>query len=376
MQTMGAAWLMVQLSASPHMVALVQTALTLPIFLLVVLGGKLADQIDRRTYLLFAHGFMALIALGLSLLVSLKIMTPELLLCGLFLLGCGMAMRMPAWQATMSSLVESDEIHSAASLNGMSFNFARAVGPALTGILAQYLAISLVFWLTFLFMLVMVLAFWRWRSPSAQNRAGLEQPYKSPSQVGFSPIFQTKRFHALLIQTFFLFLSFSCLWSLLPAFTAIYLHMTALSSGFLLGCLGAGAVAGGVCLPPLKAKMGINHCLCLAALLLGVVLVFIGLNTGRILLWLAVLGAGWSWALIASSLNGTVQGLFPVAYRARGISIYLMVMYGGTTFGSWIWGYLSLYRGMRASFFAASAVALFACGLILKRTLHTQNAGV
>lgn len=150
-------------------------------------------------------------------------------------------------------------------------------------------------------------------------------------------------------------------------------HMTASSSGFLLGCLGAGAVAGETCLPSLKAKIGIHQCLCLASLLLGFMLIFIGLNTNRVVLWPAVLGAGWSWAFIASGLNGIVQGLFPVDYRARGISIYLMILYGGTTFGRWVGGYFSLYQGMKVSFFAASAIALLACGLIFKQAIYTKN---
>lgn len=139
---MGAAWLMLQLNAFPKLVAFTQTAMTFPVFLLVIPAGVLADHYDRRTILLLTQTIMVLIAFGLSSLISLGSINASLLLVGVFLLGCGIAVKMPIWQAAISNLVEPQDIQNAAILNGMSFNFSRSVGPTLAGGLA-FLAASL-----------------------------------------------------------------------------------------------------------------------------------------------------------------------------------------------------------------------------------------
>lgn len=144
-QTMAAAWLMLHLSASAQMVAWVQAAMTFPIFLLVVPAGILADLKDRTTFLLLTHIGMALVAIGMGILTVFDMMSAHFLLVGTALLGCGAALTMPAWQAAVASLVEPADIHSAAALNGISFNLARAAGPALPGLVAQSRGIGILF---------------------------------------------------------------------------------------------------------------------------------------------------------------------------------------------------------------------------------------
>lgn len=365
MQGMGAAWLMVQLSSSSQMVALIQTAMTLPIFLLVVPAGILADRFDRRSYLLATHVAMAIAAFGLSIIIALEAVTPSLLLLGTFLLGCGAAMTMPAWQAATSSLVEPTEIHSAAALNGMSFNFARTLGPALAGLIAQISAIALIFWMNAASYLALIFVFWRWRSTSANAITGPKAPRKSRS-FGFGHILQHERFIALLVRTFLIFFGASSMWSLLPAFAGLELHMNASSVGLLMGTIGAGAIVGGMLLPSLKARVGIDRLTRIAAALLGFALFLAACNVNYFALWLAMVLTGMGWAFIVSGLNGTAQSTFPVQIRGKAISVYLMAMYGGTTSGSWTWGLISTSYGVPYTFVAAATMLLI-CAWALKR---------
>ncbi|NLH82453.1 MAG: MFS transporter [Phyllobacteriaceae bacterium] len=358
MQGMGAAWMMVQLSMSPQLVAWVQTAMTLPILLIVVPAGLVADHTDRRTFLFFTHFGMAVTALALGILATGGGMTPTLLLSGTFLLGCGTAMTMPAWQAAISTLVDPAEIHSAATLNGMSFNFARTIGQALAGWVAQIWAVGVIFWLNAVSFLGLVFVFWRWRFAANGGETRPLAPRRPQMLAGFHTILASVGFRALLLRTFLIFFGASCMWSLLPAFAGIQLRLDAPGVGLLMSAIGAGAVAGGGLLPSLNARIGIGRLTSLAAALLGVSLLSLTAEGRFGSIWFSMAATGVGWAFVVSSLNGTAQSMFPVEIRARAISIYLMAMYGGTTVGSWTWGVLSASHGMNFTFVVAGAMLL------------------
>ena len=298
---------------------------------------------------------------GLSLLITYKTITPISLLFVMFLLGCGAAMRMPAWKTIMSSLVTHAETHNAATLNGMSFNFARAVGPALAGLIALSANISLIFWSNTLSVLGMAFVISPWRLAHAVPHWSSCKQAASPHNHGFSLILCTKKFQALLLRTFCIFFGTSSIWSLLPAFAGIQLRMSLLSTGLLLGIIGAGAVLGGFFIPLLKARLGSDRLTCSASILIGLALLLISLTHGFLPLCFALMIIGFGWAFLVSSLNGTAQSMFPVGIRARALSIYLMSMYGGTSLGGWVWGYLSVHQGLCFSFFT-SGFFLFICG--------------
>lgn len=365
MQTMGAAWLMLQLNASPKMTALIQTAMTFPVFLLVIPAGLLADRYDRRTILLLTQIIMVLIALGLSSLISLGDINASLLLAGVFLLGCGVAVKMPIWQAAISSLVEPQDIQNAALLNGMSFNFSRSVGPALAGGLAFFGCMASIFWMNSLFLMGLAFAFLKWRLADKTCNTSLPKPPKSLKLADFKLILQTKNLRPLLLRVFLIFFGASCLWSLFPAFAALSLQMSSSFIGSLLGMIGLGGVIGGHLLPYLRHKWGIDRVTRLAAVILGAMLLLISFSQNRLFLWPVMMMAGVGWVFAVSGLNGVMQSMFPSALRARAISVYLMAMYAGSTAGSLSWGVLSTNETMRGSF-ASAGLILIICGIALK----------
>ncbi|MFC7067932.1 MFS transporter [Brucella rhizosphaerae] len=358
MQGMGAAWLMAQLSQSTQMVALVQTAVTLPVFLFVVPAGILADRTNRASFLLVTHGIMALGALGLGIVISSGQVTPGILLLGTFLIGSGAALTMPAWQAAVSTLIEPQQIHSAAALNGMSFNFARTVGPAAAGFIAQAATVAAIFWINAVSFFGMIFVFWRWRAEGGFTTKEQAKTSNAASSFVFASIMRHNAFRSLLLRTFICFFGASSMWSLLPAFAALNLNMKASEVGLLMGTIGAGAVLGGVLIPNAKAKLGINHLIGLASLKLGLALIFTAWNGVIGIIWLSMVLTGVGWAFIVSGLNGTAQIMFPKEIRARAISTYLMAMYGGTTLGSFFWGVLSSHTGVNTTFLIAGTLLI------------------
>lgn len=370
MQGMGATWLMVQISSSSQMVALVQTAMTLPIFLLVIPAGIIADKYDRPTFLLLTHTAMGLAALGLSILVTFDIATPETLLFGTFLIGCGAAMTMPAWQAAMSTLVEPHELHSAAALNGMSFNFARAVGPAIAGFIAQAAALSMIFWINAISYLGLIIVFRRWSKTSTRSSRRECAENIPSSTASFRHFLSDIRFRALLLRTFVCFFAASSMWSLLPAFAGIELRMQASEVGLLLGTIGFGAVLGGVFVPTLKDSIGINRLTLFAPALLGFALILVSWKGETYWIWISMLLTGLGWAFVVSGLNGSAQGMFPKGLRARAISVYLMVMYGATSAGSALWGAVSAHWGLGTAFLVSGAMLTISIGILLRWSIE------
>lgn len=145
MQTVGAAWIMTTLSSSPLMVSLVQTAMTLPVFLFGLPGGVVADLVDRRRWLIFTQGTMLLAAVLLCGLAFAGFLQDWSLLLLTFLLGTGSALNMSAWMATTVAVLPRDQVPAAVSLSAISTNVARALGPALAGLLIAWTGSASVF---------------------------------------------------------------------------------------------------------------------------------------------------------------------------------------------------------------------------------------
>lgn len=167
-----------------------------------------------------------------------------------------------------------------------------------------------------------------------------------------------KRFRALVLRTFLIFFGASSMWSLLPALAGLNLHMTASTTGMLMGAIGAGAVAGGYMLPLLKERFGVDRLTRFAAAQLALALLLAISPGSHMTIWLSMTLTGVGWAQIVSGLNGAAQTMFPCHICARAISAYLMGMYGGTAAGSWVWGAVSGSSGIESAFCTAAAILL------------------
>ena len=354
MQNVGATWLMTELSASALMIALVQAATNLPVFLLAVPSGALADIVDRRRLLLVAQGWMLLVAAALAAATYAGLMTPWLLLALTFLLGLGSALNSPAWQATTPELVPREEVPAAVALGGVSMNVARAVGPAAGGLVVAAAGPAAAFLLNAVSFLGVLFVLARWRRPREENALPAER-LVGAMRAGLRYVRHSPAFRAVLVRAAAYVVGASSLLALLPVLIKQDAGLGPAHYGVLLGCFGAGAVVGVVLLPALARWLDpdrtmVASTLVLAAATLGVAWL------PYYALWCALLvPAGAAWLAALTRLNAAAQASAPRWVRARALAVYLLVFFGGMAAGSMLWGYAADRAGAAVSLTASAA---------------------
>jgi MFS family permease len=355
MQNVGAVWLMGTLGGSAVLVALVQSAVTLPVFLTALPAGALADIVDRRRLLLVTQTWMLLSATALAVLTHLGSVTPAMLLLLTFSLGLGTAMNMPAWQAIQPELVPRREFPQAVALGSASINVGRAIGPAIGGILVAAAGTEAVFAInaiSFLGILV-VLATWR-RERSVSDlpterlagamRAGLRYARHSPA------------LRAVLARSATYMIGASAFLALLPVVARSELHMSAAGFGALLTCFGAGAVISTATLPRMRERVDVDRLVVGATLLVALALLAIAVAEYVVVAVVASLFGGVAWVICLSSFNIAAQRALPAWVRARGMGFYLLTVQGGTAAGAALWGLVAQQAGVRVAMAAAAGV--------------------
>ncbi|MCL4501203.1 MAG: MFS transporter, partial [Deltaproteobacteria bacterium] len=254
MQSVGAAWFMTSLSKSPVLVALVQVATTLPMFMLSLPAGALADIVDRRRLLLFTQAWMTAASALLGVLTLAGLTTPWLLLTFTFLLGLGAALNGPAWMAIVPELVPRRELLQAISLNSAGFNLSRAVGPAAGGAVIATAGVGATFLLNALSFLGVLWVIYRWQRPASDTALPGERMLAA-MRSGLRYVRHAPKLKAALIRAALFMLVSSSLWALLPLVARYELKGGPSDFGILLGCFGLGAVAGAALLPRLQRYM-------------------------------------------------------------------------------------------------------------------------
>jgi MFS family permease len=355
MQTVGAQWLLLEQAHASVLVALVQTADMLPNVLFGVVGGVLADTLDRRRLLIAVQTFMVITAVLLTVLTAIGQMPPALLLTFTFLLGSGSVLSLPAYQSLVPQLVPRSQIAAAATLSSVSINLARAIGPALAGILIARVGVAAVFGLnaaTFLFYGVVV-AFWH---PPLRARPQRPEHFVAALRTGgryvrYSPV--TRR---VMLRAALFLVPGSALWALLPLVATQGLGQGASGYGLLLAALGIGAVAGSFALPYLRSRLTDNLLTAAASVVYAAALAIVVLVPNVVVAILALLPAGIAWIAVLSTMNAALQLFLPAWVRARGLSIYLTVFFGSQALGAVAWGAIAVPFGLRATFLIAAAV--------------------
>lgn len=353
MQDVGAAWLMTSLAPSPMMVALVEAATTLPMFMLALPAGAFADIIDRRRLLIFTQGWMLIAATGLGVLTLLGITTPWVLLTFTFLLGLGAAMNAPAWQAIVPELVPIQELPAAIALNSVGFNISRAIGPALGGLVVAAAGPYAAFLLNAVTFLGVIVLLYRWRRPPRESTLPAERLFGAV-RAGLRYVRQSPSLRAVLVRSGLFIIFGSALWALLPLFARIELGRGPAGYGTLLTCLGAGAVAGATVLPTIRRSLSIDLIAICATIVFALVLIALAYLRDFRLVCLAMIAGGGAWLTLLSNLNTAVQASVPSWVRARAISVYLLVFFGGFAGGSTIWGATATHLGLKTTFVIAS----------------------
>lgn len=360
MHSVGVVWMMTTLSPSPTMVALVQTAGSLPLFFLAFPAGALADIVDRRKLLLFSQAWMLVAAGGLGLLTFLGLVGPWSLLAFTFLLGAGSAMNGPAWQAIMPELVDRPDLASAITLNGVGMNLARAVGPALGGLIVALAGAGAVFLLNAASFLGVMVVLYRWKREARVTVAPAERTLGA-IRAGFRYMKFDPDFRILLIRTGGFILPASALWALLPVVARDALKVGSGGYGLLLGGLGAGAVVTATALPWIRQRLRLDRLVMIATLLFGGATLALAFTTSFPLACAEMVMGGVAWMALMSSLNVAAQTSVPRWVQARALAAYALVFQGGMAIASAAWGELATRAGTPVALrWAAVGLALSA----------------
>ncbi|WP_199512047.1 MFS transporter [Nucisporomicrobium flavum] len=354
MQTVGAQWLLVDEPNAGTLVSLVQTAGTLPVLLLALPGGVLADSLDRRRLLIWVQLFQVGVGVALTALTLAGVMTPPLLLTLTFALGCGMALTNPAYQAVIPELVPRSQIPEAAALGSIGMNLARSVGPALAGLLVAHVGVAAVFGINAVSFLVFAVALFLWHRRPPED-AGLPEPFVAALRAGGRYVRHSPVMRRLLLRVSVFIVPAVALWALLPLVASRRLGMGAGGYGLLLGALGVGAVLGALVLPRIRSALSANGMLAAAGLTYAVVLAILALVRVPAVAVVVLVPAGAAWMAVLSSLNAEVQLFLPRWVRARGLGTYQTVFFGGQAIGAVLWGLVADRIGLVPALLAAGA---------------------
>jgi len=354
-QSVGAAWMMSSI-ASAQMVALVQASVTLPIMLLSLAAGALADTVDRRKIMLAAQTFMLLVSAGLSVMTYLGLITPWVLLSFTFLIGCGVAFNGPAWQASVGDMVPRADLAGAVTLNSMGFNMARSVGPAIGGLIVAAAGAAAAFAVNAFSYIGLLIVLFRWK-PDRPKQTLPREGLLAAMAGGVRYAFLSPRVTAVLLRAVVFGVGASAVQALMPL-VAREGGGGPLVFGLLLGAFGVGAVGGALFVGKLRAKYETETIVRVAGLTFAVAAATIGYSPWLILTLPALMIAGAGWVLVLSTFNVTVQMSVPRWVVARALALYQMAAFGGMAGGSWLWGSLAQSQGLDTALGLSSGVLL------------------
>jgi MFS family permease len=352
MQNVGAGWLMTQMTMNPLMVGLVQAAGALPVFLVILPAGALADMVDRRRFLLVTQGWMVLASATLGIMTLTSCVGPWVLLLFTFLLGLGAVMNDPAWQAITPELVPSEQHASAVALNSAGFNVARAVGPAMGGLLVAAVGSGATFLLNAASFFGVIVFLYRWKRP-VEAPAPARRVWSAIGD-GFRYVKQSGLAKSVLLRTGTFSVAAVAMLALLPIIARPF---GARGYGVLLGCFGLGALLGALALPRLKEKLSVDGVVGTAILIFAGMTFAAGRAQSFVLLCAVMVLAGGAWIGILACLNVAAQTMCPSYVRARALSFYLLVLQGGMAIGATVWGALAKKIGVPDAL-SVAAIAL------------------
>ncbi|MBO9540111.1 MFS transporter [bacterium] len=355
MQSVGASWLMTSLS--PSMTALVQTAVNLPIFLLALPAGALADVLDRRKLLLVTQLWMLLVATALGLMTVAGHMNAWLLLGFTFVLGLGSALNAPAWQAIIPELVPRDQLAPAVALNSAGFNLARAVGPALGGLVVALAGPGFTFLLNAASFLGVLYVLFRWQRQPEPSVLPAERVWGAMT-AGLRYVRYAPSLQAVLLRSGSFVLMASALWALLPLIARYELGLGPSGYGILLGCLGAGAVLGAALMPRLQRLIPRDLTLVLAPAIYGLGMSVPAWTVNFWAVCAGLLGAGVGWLVFLAQCNTAIQVTVPAWVRGRALAVNMLAVFGSLAVGSAAWGAIAERWGLPPALWASS-IGLF-----------------
>ncbi|HYQ86266.1 MAG TPA: MFS transporter [Bacteroidota bacterium] len=370
MQEVGEGWLMTTLTTSPILVGLLETAVALPMFLLALPAGALADILDRRRILIFTQGWMMVSAAVLGVLTLTGGVTPGLLLLLSFLLSVGAAVNGPAWQASIPDLVSPSELPSAITLGSVGFNVARAIGPAIGGFVIAASGPWAAFILNALSFVGVILVLLRWRREHHESILPAER-IAGAMRAGLRYVRYSPPLQAVLIRTAAFMIFASAMWATLPFIARHEMGLSPLQFGMLIGSFGTGAVIGAAILAYLRQRVPVNNQVEAATVLFAGLLTTLGFVRIFLPVAIAMFIGGIAWMAMMSSLNTAALTASPSWVRARSMSVYLLVFMGSFAAGGGLWGFAGSRVGMSFTLAIAAVGLIAGLALTLRYRLAT-----
>jgi MFS family permease len=360
-QSVGASWMMIALSGSAVHVALVQSSTTLPIMLLALVAGAVADGIDRRLVMLGAQTLMLVVSAALAVFAAFGHLTPWMLLSFTFLIGCGTAFNAPAWQASVGDMVPRPALPGAIALNSVGFNIARSLGPAIGGAIVAAAGAGAAFLANAVSYIGLIAVLLRWKPPRHERLLPRERLGTAIGgglrYVGLSPQLRLTLWRATLFG-----LAASSVSALMPLVAHDLMGGGPLTFGILLGAFGVGSVSGALCMGWVRRHLDTEGIIRCATLSLGLGSAVTAISPWLALTMFALFFSGAGWVLALSSFNASIQLGSPRWVVARAVSIYQMFTFGGMALGSYGFGALTEHGGVRHALLVAAG--LHAVGLV------------
>lgn len=365
MHAAAAAWLMTSLTSSPLLIGLVQTAASLPACLFGVAGGVLTDLVNRRRLLAFAQLWMMAMAFLMAVMAWHGHLKPWQLLTLLLLLGMGSAVHLPSWQTLLQDLVTRDKMAAAVSLNSISFNLARSIGPALGGFLVGACGAAFVFVLNAFSYIAVLVALWRMPHHLMPQPRGKATPQAILDSFveGWLFLCASPLICGILLRCGCFIFTGAGLWALLPVIARDHLGTGASGYGMLLSAFGIGSVIGALFIPSLRRRFPLDRLVALALLIFASCVLVVAQGRNMPVTVTAMLIAGLSWIVVAVNHNVSVQSCSPDWVRGRMISFYLLTFQGSLAMGSWIAGWIADRVGVGVS--VTLCGILCGCGVFL-----------
>ncbi|MGK6324780.1 MFS transporter [Sphingomonas sp. DT-51] len=357
MQDAGSGWLMTSLTSSPLLVALIQVATTMPIFLFALPAGALADIVDRRRLLIASQILAVGAAASLALVTALGLTGALSLLCAASVLGLAAGLSGPAFQAITPELVPASVLPRAIALNSVGVNISRAVGPALGGLTIAAFGPAAVFAANAVLTASVAVVLFRWRREAGRSALPPER-FSGAVVAGLRYARSAPLLRAVLIRTFATFLFSSALLALLPLVGRISLGLDASRYGLLLGAMGLGALLVALTLRRRLAAAAPDTLLGVGSIVLGLAMMGVAHSRGLALACCAMALAGGAWIVILTTLNGAAQNATAGWVRARSLAVYLVFFQGAMALGALLWGSVASHLGV------ATAITIAAVGLV------------
>lgn len=367
-QSVGAAWMMTSLSASPLLIALVPAATTLTIMLLSLWAGAVADNLDRRKVMIACQASMLVVSALLAITAWAGLVTPWLLLGFTFAIGCATAINGPAWQASVGDMVPRAVLPSAIAMNGMGFNLARSVGPALGGVIVAAAGAAAAFFTNAISYVALLTVLARWK-PDRPPQLLPRERLGVAMGAGVGYVAMSPKIQLVLLRGGAFGIGASAVSALMPLVARDILGGGALTFGMTSGAFGIGAVLGAFGSRRLRARLSIEAIVRTAALSLALGTAITGASGWLALAMLGYMLAGFGWVTALSTFNVSVQMSAPRWVVARAVSLYQMMAFGGMAVGAWLFGSLAEHHGVVQALYASAAAQFAAAMLGLWRPL-------